>query len=46
MFRGVMLKFSEPDDARTPTHRWRLYVFKGDEQVLLRIERDCESNVN
>ena len=33
MFRGVMLKFVEPDDARTPTHRWRLYVFKGEEQI-------------
>lgn len=31
VYRGVPLKFSEPEDARGPTRRWRLYVFKGEE---------------
>jgi smad nuclear-interacting protein 1 len=26
---GVVLKFVQPPDARVPTRRWRLYVFKG-----------------
>lgn len=26
---GVVLKFSEPLDARAPDRRWRMYVFKG-----------------
>ena len=26
---GVVLKWSEPQDARRPTKHWRLYVFKG-----------------
>ncbi|XP_057251173.1 FHA domain-containing protein DDL [Beta vulgaris subsp. vulgaris] len=29
--RGVTLLFTEPPDARKPTVRWRLYVFKGGE---------------
>ena len=29
MYRGIVLKFSEPADARDPTKRWRFYVFKG-----------------
>jgi smad nuclear-interacting protein 1 len=28
MYNGVVLKFSEPPEARTPNTRWRLYVFK------------------
>jgi len=31
---GIELKFSEPDDARKPTTRWRLYVFKNGEPIL------------
>jgi smad nuclear-interacting protein 1 len=32
-FNGVVVKYSEPAEARKPTERWRLYVFKGEEQV-------------
>lgn len=28
---GIVLKYSEPDEARKPKRRWRLYPFKGDE---------------
>jgi len=31
--RGVALLFNEPPDARKPTIRWRLYVFKGGEAL-------------
>lgn len=27
-FNGIVLKFTEPPEARTPNTRWRLYVFK------------------
>jgi FOG: FHA domain len=27
-YRGVLLKFTEPPEARIPNTRWRLYVFK------------------
>jgi smad nuclear-interacting protein 1 len=30
-YRGVVIKYSEPAEARQPTTRWRLYQFKGDE---------------
>lgn len=30
---GVVLLHNEPAEARKPTTRWRLYVFKGDEQL-------------
>ncbi|CAN1184400.1 FHA domain-containing protein DDL [Linum perenne] len=30
-FRGITLLFNEPPEARKPTIRWRLYVFKGGE---------------
>jgi smad nuclear-interacting protein 1 len=33
MYKGVLLKFQEPPEARTPTTKWRLYVFKGEEQI-------------
>lgn len=33
MYNGVLLKFSEPPEARTPNTRWRFYVFRGSEQV-------------
>lgn len=28
VYNGVLLKFSEPPEARPPTQRWRLHVFK------------------
>ncbi|XP_027720529.1 smad nuclear-interacting protein 1 [Vombatus ursinus] len=31
MFRGVVIKYSEPPEARIPKKRWRLYPFKNDE---------------
>ena len=30
---GVILKWHEPPEARPPTSKWRIYVFKGDEEV-------------
>lgn len=33
LYKGVVLKFQEPSDARTPNTQWRLYVFKGEEQI-------------
>ncbi|BEJ17952.1 hypothetical protein CspHIS471_0702290 [Cutaneotrichosporon sp. HIS471] len=33
--KGVALKYHEPPEARKPTQNWRLYVFKGEEQVDL-----------
>ncbi|KAH9651517.1 FHA domain-containing protein DDL [Citrus sinensis] len=32
-FRGVTLLFNEPPDARKPSVRWRLYVFKAGEML-------------
>ncbi len=32
-FRGVVIKYSEPPEARKPKKRWRLYPFKGEEQL-------------
>jgi smad nuclear-interacting protein 1 len=32
-YKGVELKYVEPPEAREPTKRWRLYVFKGDKQI-------------
>lgn len=40
-FKGVVLKYSEPIEARKPSKKWRLYVFKGDQQTgefLLKLE--------
>ncbi|KAI5481818.1 smad nuclear-interacting protein 1 [Pseudohyphozyma bogoriensis] len=34
-FQGVVLKYNEPPEARKPVRSWRLYVFKGKEQVDL-----------
>lgn len=31
--RGVVLKYNEPPEARKPVKSWRMYVFKGKEQV-------------
>jgi len=28
VYNGILLKFSEPPEARTPNTRWRFYVFK------------------
>jgi smad nuclear-interacting protein 1 len=32
-YKGVLLKFSEPPEARAPNTQWRFYVFKGDAQT-------------
>ncbi|XP_024015567.1 FHA domain-containing protein DDL [Eutrema salsugineum] len=32
-YRGITLLFSEPPEARKPTQRWRLYVFKDGEPL-------------
>ncbi|XP_077577977.1 smad nuclear-interacting protein 1 [Stigmatopora nigra] len=32
-FRGVVIKYNEPPEARVPKRRWRLYPFKNDEQL-------------
>ena len=29
-YKGVVIKYSEPLEARKPKRRWRFYVFKGD----------------
>lgn len=31
--KGVELKYNEPAEAAKPSIKWRLYVFKGDEQI-------------
>ncbi|KIR29328.1 smad nuclear-interacting protein 1 [Cryptococcus deuterogattii 99/473] len=31
--KGVVVKYNEPAEARKPTKNWRLYVFKGTEQI-------------
>jgi len=37
---ATVLKYNEPPEARKPTSNWRLYVFRGSEQVeLLHIQR-------
>ncbi|KAK1922143.1 SMAD/FHA domain-containing protein [Papiliotrema laurentii] len=33
--KGVELKYNEPPEARKPLKNWRLYVFKGKEQLDL-----------
>jgi len=33
VYKGVLLKFQEPQEARTPNTLWRFYVFKGEEQI-------------
>ncbi|KAG2216095.1 hypothetical protein INT45_010243 [Circinella minor] len=38
--KGVELKYNEPAEAAKPKDKWRLYVFKGDQQIdLLHIHR-------
>ncbi|KAG0035223.1 hypothetical protein BGZ81_011267 [Podila clonocystis] len=37
---GAILKYNEPPEARKPSQKWRLYVFKGDKEIdLLHIHR-------
>lgn len=36
-YSGAVLKFTEPQDAAEPTEKWRLYCYKGAEE--LRIKR-------
>lgn len=31
MYKGHVLKWTEPEDAAKPIDRWRIYVFKGDD---------------
>ena len=39
-FRGVVIKYNEPPEARKPKRRWRLYPFKGEESLpILHIHR-------
>ena len=33
-YKGVVIKYCEPLEARKPKRRWRLYVFKGDQVSL------------
>jgi smad nuclear-interacting protein 1 len=33
LVKGVQIKYNEPPEARKPTKNWRLYVFKGTEQI-------------
>lgn len=33
MFRGVLIKYNEPPEAKKPVLRWRLYPFKGEEAL-------------
>jgi smad nuclear-interacting protein 1 len=40
IFKGVVIKYNEPPEARKPKRKWRLYPFKGDEQLpMLHIHR-------
>ncbi|XP_002740817.1 smad nuclear-interacting protein 1-like [Saccoglossus kowalevskii] len=39
-YKGVVIKYNEPPEARKPKRRWRMYPFKGDEALpLLHIHR-------
>lgn len=33
VFNGVVIKYSEPPEAKKPKKRWRFYVFKGEESL-------------
>lgn len=40
LVNGVVVKYCEPPDARKPRTKWRLYVFKGSEELpILYIHR-------
>ncbi|XP_038077612.1 FHA domain-containing protein DDL-like [Patiria miniata] len=32
-YRGIVIKYNEPPEARKPKRKWRFYVFKGDEEL-------------
>ncbi|KAL7642212.1 UNVERIFIED_CONTAM: hypothetical protein RMT77_006773 [Armadillidium vulgare] len=32
-YNGVVIKYSQPPEARKPKRRWRWYIFKGDEEL-------------
>lgn len=32
-YKGVVVKYAEPPEARKPSKKWRLYVFKGKDQI-------------
>ncbi|PVU94299.1 hypothetical protein BB561_002671 [Smittium simulii] len=37
---GALLKYNEPPEARVPQHKWRIYVFKGKDQIdMLKVHR-------
>ncbi len=36
---GVMLKYANPPDARMPTKKWRLYMFKNDKSKVMHLHR-------
>lgn len=39
-YKGVVIKYNEPEDARKPTNHWRLYAFKGNQTLpILHIHR-------
>ncbi|KAA0194192.1 Smad nuclear-interacting protein 1 [Fasciolopsis buskii] len=39
-YKGVVIKYNEPEDARKPTEKWRLYAFKGNQALsILHIHR-------
>ena len=39
-FRGVVIKYNEPQEAMLPRRKWRLYPFKGDQSLpVLHIHR-------
>lgn len=33
VYKGILLRFQEPPEARTPSVQWRFYVFKGKDQI-------------
>lgn len=33
LLQGVVINYSEPAEARIPKTRWRLYGFKGEEEL-------------
>ena len=35
---GVLLKLSEPEEARVPKQKWRLYVYKGEKGLINTIQ--------
>ncbi|PIK50237.1 putative smad nuclear-interacting protein 1-like [Apostichopus japonicus] len=32
-YRGVVIKYNEPPEARKPKRKWRFYIFKGDKEM-------------